>query len=195
MSAPQPDVTTLLGLATHGNRQAQDELFRQVEQELRSLARAGLRREWHQYDQQTTALVDEAFLKLISERERTWANRSQFYCYAAKVMRQILVDEARQRAAEKRGGEPLLSLDRVPDPVDRKCSDPLTLLALHEALSKLTALDSELIQIVELHHFGGWDLKEIAEEILHLPYITVKRKWAKAKALLHREMSGGNDAV
>jgi RNA polymerase sigma factor (TIGR02999 family) len=196
MSAPQTDVTTLLGLAAQGDRHAQDKLFRELEKELRSRARARLRRERSPHDLQTTALVDEAFVKLVGDREMTWEDRSQFYCCAARVMRRILVDDARQRNAQKRDdGKRPAALHRVPDPVDRSSPDPLTLLALNEALTKLAKLYPELMQIVELHHFGGWDLKEIADDILHVPYITVKRKWAKAIALLHREMSGGDDDV
>jgi RNA polymerase sigma-70 factor (ECF subfamily) len=196
MSVLKPDVTTLLGLAAHGDRQAQDELFRQVERELRSRAHARLRRERAQHDLQTTALVDDAFLKLVGDRQMAWENRSQFYCCAARVMRQILVDDARLRAAQKRGGgERPARLHRSADLVDRTCADPLTVLALHEALTKLAEQYPELIQIVELHHFGGWDLKDIAEDILHLPYIAVRRRWAMAKALLHREIGGGDDDV
>jgi RNA polymerase sigma factor (TIGR02999 family) len=142
----------------------------------------------------TTALMDEAFVKLIGDEQINWENRSQFYCFAAKVMRQLLVDDARLRAAEKRGGGAIpASLQEVADPVDPTGPDPLTLLALHEALTKLAGSYPELIQIVELHHFGGWELKHIAENILGIPYTSVKRRWQRAKALLHRALSGADD--
>jgi RNA polymerase sigma factor (TIGR02999 family) len=191
MSRPPTDVTTLLGLATRGDRQAQEQLFRLVEAELRTRAKALLRRERPTPNLQTTVLVDEAFVRLVADSEQNWENRSRFYCCAAKVMREIIVDEARRRAAEKRGGGELPApLDGVPDLVDWRSVDPLSLLVLHEALGNLAGPYPQLVQIVELHHFGGWQLKEIAEEILHVPYPTVKRWWQKAKALLHREISG-----
>jgi RNA polymerase sigma factor (TIGR02999 family) len=190
----QPDVTTLLGLAVHGDQFAQSELFRRVESVLRKLAKARLRHEQPAHNLQTTVLVDEAFMKLVGDQEMIWENRAQFYCCAAKVMRQILVDDARRRAAKRRGGgERAVPLDTVPEPVERRALDPFTLLALHEALTKLAGAYPDLIQIVELHHFGGWDLQQIAEEILHLPYVTVKRRWQRAKAILHRALSGGAD--
>jgi RNA polymerase sigma factor (TIGR02999 family) len=194
MSTPPTDVTMLLDLASRGDRQAQEELFRLVEGELRQRAKALLRRERPTPSLQTTVLVDEAFLRLVGDPDRNWENRSRFYCCAAKVMRDILIDEARRRAAEKRGGgEAPASLDRIPDLVDWSSVDPLSLLALHDALGKLAGPYPQLVQIVELHHFGGWQLKQIAEDILHIPYPTAKRWWQKAKALLHREVSGGSD--
>jgi RNA polymerase sigma factor (TIGR02999 family) len=192
MSRPPTDVTTLLGLASQGDRQAQEELFRLVEGDLRKRAKALLRRERPTPSLQTTVLVDEAFLRLVADPEQNWENRSRFYCCAARVMREIIVDEARRRAAEKRGGgEPPAPLDRVGDLVDWRSVDPLSLLVLHEALGNLAGPHPQLVQIVELHHFGGWQLNEIAEEILHIPYPTVKQRWQKAKALLHRAISGG----
>jgi RNA polymerase sigma factor (TIGR02999 family) len=190
----RPGITTLLGLAARGDRQAQDQLFRLIETELRRRAKVCLRQEHSPHALQTTLLVDEAFVRLVGGQHVAWENRSQFYCCAAKVMRQLLVDDARQRAAAKRGGGALAtSLERSPDPADRSLLDPLTLLQLHEALNRLGESYPELIQIVELHHFGGWDLKEIAENILGVPYTTVKRRWQRAKALLHRDMSGASD--
>ncbi len=192
MSRPTTDVTTLLARASRGDRQAQEELFRLVEGELRTRAKALLRNERPTPNLQTTVLVDEAFLRLIADPKQNWENRSRFYCRAARVMREIIVDEARRRAADKRGGggEAPASLDGVADLVDWRSVDPLNLLVLHEALGNLAGPYPQLVQIVELHHFGGWELKEIAEEILHVPYPTVKRWWQKAKALLHREISG-----
>jgi RNA polymerase sigma factor (TIGR02999 family) len=194
MSRPATDVTTLLARAGRGDRQAQDELFRLVEAELRQRAKALLRRERPTANLQTTVLVDEAFVRLVGDPDRNWENRSRFYSCAAKVMRDILVDEARRRAAEKRGGgEAPAPLDRIPDLVDWRSVDPLGLLALHDALGKLAGPYPQLVQIVELHHFGGWQLKQIAADILHIPYPTAKRWWQKAKALLHREISGGTN--
>jgi RNA polymerase sigma factor (TIGR02999 family) len=196
MEAPQPDVTTLLRLAGSGDREAREKLFRLVQGELRRQARARLRAERPGHDLQTTLLVNEAFVQLVGEQEVTWEDRTHFYCFAAKVMRQTLVDEARLRAAEKRGGgERPVPLEKAGDPVERRPLDPLTLLALHEALDKLADQSPELIEIVELRYFGGWELKQIAEDILHVPYPTIKKRWQRAKALLHRELSKGDEAL
>jgi RNA polymerase sigma-70 factor (ECF subfamily) len=194
MSAPRPDITTLLGLASRGDKQAQEEVFRMVERQLRKQAEARLRHEPSAHSLQATLLVDEAFLRLVGDRDLAWENRSQFYCCAAKVMRQILVDEARRRAADKRGGgERPVPLDAVPAPVERGSLDPLTVLAVHEALTQLAEPYPDLMQIVELHFFAGWELKEIADDILHIPQTTIKRRLQRAKALLHRALSGGDD--
>jgi RNA polymerase sigma factor (TIGR02999 family) len=196
MATPGLNVTALLRQASRGDRLAQDELFRLVEPELRQRARARLSREAARHDLQTTVLVDEAFIKLVGDPDRNWESRSQFYCCAARVMRLLFVDEARKRAADKRGRSVRpASLDCVAEPVSRQSLDPLTLLALHEALDKLGMTHPELSQLVELHHFGGWDLKHISEEILHLPYGQVKRRWQTALAFLHREMNGGDNGV
>lgn len=193
MSTPGNDVTALLHLVGNGDRPARDALFRLVEAELRMRAKARMNHERSGHNLQTTILIDDAFVKLIGERSMTWQNRSQFYRCAAQVMREILVDESRRRAAEKRGGgQRLVSLDDVADPLARGL-DPPTLLAVHQALNKLAAAFPELMQIVELHVFGGWKLKQIAEEILRLPYGIIKRKWRMAKAMLHREMNGDTD--
>jgi RNA polymerase sigma factor (TIGR02999 family) len=194
MPLPEPDVTTLLGLASQGDARAQAALYRLVEGELRRRARARLRHERPPHELQTTVLVDDAFVKLVGDRNVTWQNRAHFYCLAARVMRELLVDEARRRAADKRGGgEGPASLDGVAEPVGRAGPDPLTVLALHEALTALAATEPELAQVVDLHHFGGWDLKQVADDILHVPYATVKRRWQKARALLYRALNGGDD--
>jgi RNA polymerase sigma factor (TIGR02999 family) len=193
MSIRQPDVTTLLILAGQGDPKSQDQLFRLVEGELRRLARARLRHESGSHDLQTTVLIDDAFVKLVGDKNQQWENRSQFYCYAAKVMRQLIVDDARRRDAARRGGgEPHLALDLIPELFARRSPDPLTLIALHEALTKLAASHPDLIVIVELHQFGGWTLKQIAEDILHIPYRTIKKRWENARARLKREMDPDN---
>lgn len=189
MSMPQPDLTTLLIRASGGDKRAQEELFRLVEAELRRRAKAYLRRERPDQCLQTTVLVDDAFVQLIGDNNVNWQNRSHFYALAAKVMRRTLVDDARQRAAARRGGgDHPISLDRIPQPAGCNAADPLTLLALDEALTKLAKHHPELVQVVELHHFTGWDLKQIAD-ILGIPSSTVKHRWQRAKAYLHRELS------
>lgn len=189
MPTAQKDVTALLHLVGNGDRPAADALFRLVEADLRKRAKARMSHERPGHLLQTTVLIDDAFVKLIGARTMTWENRAQFYRCAAQVMREILVDEARRSAAEKRGGgQRLVSLDHVAAPIARRGLDPVTLLAVHEALNNLAATLPELTQIVELHVFGGRPLKQIADEILRLPYGIVKRKWQLAKAMLHREM-------
>jgi len=194
MPTPDPDVTTLLGLANQGDDSAKEALYRLVEGELRRRAHARLRRERPPHLLQTTVLIDDAFLKLVGDANVTWANRSQFYCLAAKVMRQLLVDDARLRAATKRGGgNAPIALDAVPDPVMSNATEPLTMLAIHEALSDLVQTRPELGEVVELHHFGGWSLQQIADDILGVAYTTVKRRWKLAQSLLYRALSGGDD--
>jgi RNA polymerase sigma factor (TIGR02999 family) len=189
MPKPQADVTTLLLLASGGDKHAQEELFRLVEAELCRRAKAYLRHERPDQYLQTTVLVDDAFVQPIGGNHVNWQNRSHFYALAAKVMRRTLVDDARQRAATRRGGgDRPIALERIPQPVGRNAADSLTLLALDEALTKLAEHHSELVQVVELHHFAGWDLKQIAD-ILGIPSSTIKHRWQRAKAYLHREMS------
>jgi RNA polymerase sigma factor (TIGR02999 family) len=192
MSTPQPDITTLLDLAGQGDRAAQEQLFRQVEPELRKLAKSRLRGQRLSPGVQTTVLVDEAFLRLIGDRQVTWQGRSHFYRFAGRVMRLFLVDQARQEMAARRGGgEGNRPLDQVANPIDPRGQDPFTILAVHDALTQMAETHPDLIEIVELHHFGGWDLRQIADEVLHIPYVTVKRRWQRARALLHRALSGG----
>jgi RNA polymerase sigma factor (TIGR02999 family) len=192
MSAAQPEITKLLGLASRGDPLAQAALFRLLEGPLRKLAEDLLRRERPTPDLQTTLLLDDAYLQFVGSQNVTWESRSQFMCYAAKLMRQHIVDYARRRGAAKRGGgQTLIPLDGVPEPVARPALDPTTLVAVHEALGQLAETRPELVQIVELHIYAGWSLKAIAEDILCIPYITVKRRWDRALALLHRALGDG----
>src|SRR5262249_27300555 len=141
---------------------------------------------------ETTILIDEAFVKLVGAQDCQWENRAQFFCCAAKVMGQLLVDDARRRTAAKRGGgQRVASLEQVPEPSDPKGWDPDLLIDLHDAIAKLTGTYPDPMQIAELHLFAGMDLKQIAADILHVPYTTVKRRWQRAYSLLHRAMSGG----
>jgi RNA polymerase sigma factor (TIGR02999 family) len=194
MALPEADVTTLLGLTVRGDVRAQEALYRLVENELRTRAHVQLRRGARAPDMQTTMLVNDAFLKLVGGSRVNWEDRAHFYRMAARVMRDMIVDEARRRAAVKRGGgvEPA-PLDAVGEPADRTASDPSIALALHDALNTLAATNPELVAVVELHHYGGWELKQIASEILGVSYATVKRRWEKARALLYRAVLGSDD--
>lgn len=195
MSTPQPDVTTLLGLAGQGDAQALEDVFRLLEPHLRHLARARLRQEPPPHDLQTTVLVDEAFLRLVGKQHPAWESRSQFFGYAAKVMRELAVDEARRCAAQKRGGgvRPI-PLDQAADLAAPSALDALTLLALDEVLTALARTHPKLEQIVVLYYYYGLNLKQIAE-FLGDPYPTVKKRWQRAVAELQRAWSQGDEKV
>jgi RNA polymerase sigma factor (TIGR02999 family) len=189
MSNVQADVTTLLNRASQGDKQAQGDVYRLLEAELVRLARALLRREKPGPDLQMMVLVDDAFVKLVGDPAVHWESRGQFCRLVARKMRQLLVDEVRHRSAARRAGNPV-PLKAGADVADPHAGDPAELLALDEALSNLAQTHPDLSELVDLHYFLGWDLKHIAEGILHLPYITVKRKWERARAMLRRAMEG-----
>ena len=184
-SSPQ-DVTRLLIQLTDGNRTVLDELLPLVYSELRSLAANYLRRERSSHTLQPTALVHEAYLRLVDQNQVRWQNRAHFFGVAAQMMRRILVDHARGHNAEKRGGEiPKLSLDENVDVTDERATD---LIALDDALTALAALDEQKSRIVELRFFGGLSVEETAE-VLGVSAPTVKRQWRMAKAWLYGQVS------
>jgi RNA polymerase sigma factor (TIGR02999 family) len=155
--------------------------------ELHALAERALRSERSDHTLCTTALVHEAYLRLVDQRDARWVARAQFLAVAAQVMRRILVDHARARLAAKRtpgGSREILAESRVPMP---DCGGDI--LALHEALERLAAADPQAARIVELRYFGGMTVEEAAEAAGVSP-ATVKRDWVMAKAWLRRELSG-----
>jgi RNA polymerase sigma-70 factor, ECF subfamily len=157
-----------------------------VYDELHRLAGSYLRRERTGHTLQPTALVNEAYLRLIDQRQSHWQNRAQFFGVVAQLMRRILVDHARARHAIKRGG-PHLSLPS--SHADRFGEQPdADLLALHDALNRLAELDPQQGQIVELRFFGGLTIEETAE-VMHISHATVEREWKLARAWLRRELS------
>lgn len=164
-----------------------NELFLLVYDELRRQAHRFLRNERDDHTLQTTALVHEAYLKLIAQRKDSWESRSQFFAIAATLMRRILIDYARQRNRVKRGGENEdAPLDEV---LSLMVSDTtFDLLDLDEALNRLAEKDKSLARIVELRFFSGLDVPETAR-VLNVSESTVKRDWAMAKAWLHRELT------
>jgi RNA polymerase sigma-70 factor (ECF subfamily) len=179
-------VTTLLGQWRAGSSQAGQLLVAAVHRELRQLAAAYLRRERPCHTLQPTALVNEAYIRLCGQRTVDWQNRTHFYGIAAQVMRRVLVDYARRRRAAKRdgvAGKPLM-LSGIPDP--RGVRD-IEVLALHEALTDLAALDSRQAQIVELRYFGGLTIDEIAQAQT-ISQATVKRELTTAKLWLRHHM-------
>ena len=184
MSTPET-VTDLLVAWGRGDEQALDRLTPFVYDELRRLARSYLRRERPDHTLQPTALVHEAYVRLMDLGKLDWQNRAHFLGVAARLMRQILVDHARSRRAAKRGsGGEKLSLDlAVAQPEERE----VDLLAVDEALSSLARLDPEQSRIVELRFFGGLTIEETAE-VLGVSPSTAKREWRLARAWLYRRM-------
>lgn len=184
-SAPK-EITRLLIAWNRGDTNARDELAPLIYDELRRLARGYLRHERPGHTLQPTALVHEAFLRLIDQSQVNWQNRAHFFGAAARLMRQILINHAEARRAAKRGG----AAERVPlDGVDRFAAAPeIDLAALDEALRRLERLDPQQGRIVELRYFGGLTVEEIAEVIGVSP-ATVKRDWSLARAWLRRELS------
>ncbi len=184
-TTPSHQVTDLLVEWSEGNVEALEQLMPLVFDELRKLARSHFQRESEGHTLQPTALVNEVYMKLIDQRKVQWENRSQFYAFAALLMRRILVDHAKGRRAAKRGGHvQKLSLDEalgVPEPVD------LDVLALDDALSALAEIDPRQARVVELRYFAGLTLEEIAE-VLGVSATTVKRDWRTARLWLYREM-------
>ncbi|MBN1571550.1 MAG: sigma-70 family RNA polymerase sigma factor [Acidobacteria bacterium] len=156
-----------------------------VYEELRQLARRYMARERAGKTLQATALVNEAFLRLRREKQHGWQNRAHFCAIAAGAMREILVERARARAALKRGGSRVRV--SISDDIAAQKNSSIDMLALHEALERLSRLDAQLARIVELRFFGGLTVEEAAE-VLNTSPATIKRAWSMAKAWLRREM-------
>jgi RNA polymerase sigma-70 factor, ECF subfamily len=162
-----------------------------VYDQLRKLARGYMARERVGKTLQATALVNEAYVRLKKEKVHVWQNRAHFCAIAAGAMREILVERARARAAQKRGGSRVrVSLENVHAADERT---PVDLLALHEALERLSKLDPQLARIVELRFFGGLTVEEAAEA-LEISPATIKRAWSMAKAWLRREMENPGES-
>ena len=181
----QAEVTALLSQCANGSQEAADKLIPVVYDELKRLARDYMRRENPSHTLQTTALVHEAYLKLVQQKDVNWQGRAHFIGVAAQLMRRILIDHAKGRLREKRGGEQVV----VP------LNEALTfspersegLLKLDEALERLSKLDARQSRIVELRFFGGLTIEETAE-FLGISPKTVKRDWTVAKAWLRSEL-------
>jgi len=187
MGDPQQGVTELLLASSEGDKAALDALMPAVYDELRRLAQKYLSRERANHTLQTTALVHEAYLRLIDQKAVNWQNRAQFFGIAAQMMRRILINHANQRQAQKREGSATkISLDDAISFFEKR---ELDLLALNEALNELAALDSQQAQIVEMRFFGGLTTEEIAE-VLGVSAATTKRDWDSAKLWLRRQLSG-----
>ena len=189
-SRPAPDVTQLLVAWSQGDEQALEQLMPLVYQELRRLAKRYMAREYPGQTLQATALVHEAYLRLIEQRLMNWQNRAHFYAISAQMMRRILVDRARARHYEKRGGEICrMSLDEALVVGHEK--EP-NLVALDDALKSLAVLDPRKSQVVEMRYFGGLSVEESAG-VLKVSVDTVMRDWKLAKVWLLRELSKNSE--
>ena len=186
MTSPQV-VTRLLNDWSNGDQTALDQLMPLVYAELHRLAASYLSRERSDHTLQPTALVNEAYLRLIDQNSLAWENRAQFFGIAAQMMRRILVNHARDRHADKRGGPDILRVS-LDDAISFFEERDVNLVALDEALTRLAEMDQRQSQIVELRFFGGLKIEEVAAQ-LHTSPATVKREWATAKLWLLRELS------
>jgi RNA polymerase sigma factor (TIGR02999 family) len=189
---PSPGaVTRLLAKVGAGNQAAFDEVFPLVYAELRRIAAREMRREKPGRTLQTTALVHEAYLRLLKDASLSFQNRAHFLGIASRAMREILIEHARARSARKRGGGAVrLTLD---DLVASVSSPSVDVLALDEALQRLARLDERHARVVELRYFGGMSVEETAAA-LDLSPATVKRDWTLARAWLYRELGGSGPA-
>jgi RNA polymerase sigma factor (TIGR02999 family) len=190
-SAPSKEVTELLNKWSEGDTAAREALIQIVYAELRRLARRCLASQPTPHTLQSTALVHEAYLRLVGQKSLRAENRTHFFSIAARLMREILVDHARSRGAEKRGGKNLTITfdDAVALPKEREAD----LVALDDALSRLAELDPRQSEIVELRFFGGLTIED-ASSVMGISAATVKREWVIARLWLQRELGGSGPA-
>ena len=192
MAAAGGEITLLLDQLRQGNRQAESQLMPLVYQELRQLARGYLRAERADHTLQATALVHEAYLRLVGQNDAGWKNRAHFFGIAAQMMRRVLVDHARARRAGKRGGADRRTL--LDSALAAANNQSAEMMALDEALDRLAALDPRQCRIVELKFFAGLSEEETAE-VLGISTRTVKRDWAVARAWLFNQLAAGAGAA
>jgi RNA polymerase sigma-70 factor (ECF subfamily) len=186
-TSPDGDVNTLLRAWSDGDQSALEKLAPIVYDELRRLARHYMRQERPGHSLQTTALVNEAYLRLVDYKRMRWNNRAHFFAVSAQLMRRILVDHARRHNLKRGGGVQHLSLEDTAVVGTGRGED---LVALDNAMQALGRIDSRKAQVIELRFFGGLSVEETAE-VLKVSPVTVMRDWSTARAWLHREMSGG----
>jgi len=186
-SPHQHEITQLLAEWREGSQSALDELYPLVYDELHRLARRYMSRERKGHTLQTTALINEAYVRLVDQKNVHWANRSHFFAISAQIMRRILIDHARRHAYAKRGGGARqVSLEEAATVVPNKSEE---LLRLDEALKSLAEMDPRRSQVVELRYFGGLNNEEIAG-VLHISENTVTRDWNMARAWLYQQLTG-----
>lgn len=184
---PPHQITQLLAEWSEGNPSALDELYPLVYEELHRLARRYMSRERKGHTLQTTALINEAYVRLVDQKNVRWANRSHFFAISAQIMRRILIDHARRHAYAKRGGgAQQVSLEEVAMVAHDASSE---LVRLDEALKILAKMDPRRCHVVELRYFGGLSNEEIAN-VLNVSENTVTRDWNLARAWLHQQLTG-----
>jgi RNA polymerase sigma factor (TIGR02999 family) len=184
-AVPSGQITALLKAWSGGDERARDDLFAAVYGQLRRMARRHMRRESPGNTLQTTALVNEAYLRLVDATSVSWRDRAHFFALSAQMMRRILVDAARARTAAKRGGAARpVYLDEIPDVSTERASE---LLALDEALNNLSQMDPRKVKVIELRFFGGLTVEETAEVLAISPQ-SVMRDWRLAKVWVLREL-------
>lgn len=186
-SETEKPITQILSEIKNGNQVALNELLPLVYDELRRLAHSYLRNERSNHTLQPTALVHEAYLRLLGQKEIEWQNRAHFFGVSARLMREILIEYARGRNRQKRGGEfkTQIALD---DAISFANQSQLDVVAVDDALSKLEKLDQRQARIVEMKFFGGLTVEEIGE-VLSISPATVKREWSSAKLLLYKMLN------
>ena len=190
MEANPSDITMLLAEVRRGNDEALGALVAALHKELRRIAARHLRRERSDHTLQPTALVNEAYMRLVDQRDKNWQNRAHFFAIAARAMRRILVDHARARLLSKRGGGAAkVPLDDVAGMIALPNRRVAELVALDDALHDLARFDARKSRVVELRFFGGLSVEETAEA-LGVSAMTVMRDWVTARAWLHRELGG-----
>ncbi|HSO75207.1 MAG TPA: sigma-70 family RNA polymerase sigma factor [Blastocatellia bacterium] len=188
MTSSPSDVTQLLLDWSNGDKAALDKLVPVVYEELRRLASSYMRHERSGHTLQTSALVNEAYMRLVDYRQMQWQSRAHFFAVAAQAMRRVLVDHARkQRFAKRGGGAVKVSLDESLAVSQKQAAD---LIALDDALTDLEAIDPRKSRIVELRYIGGLNIEETAE-VLDISPATVQREWRAAKAWLYRAIKEG----
>ena len=170
------------------DRQAAAQLVPVVYDELHRLAAHCLLRDRPDHNLQATALVHEAYVKLIGQRDARWQNRAQFFAVTAQLMRRILVDHARRHNVKRGADAPHVSLEEAPEVGGERTTD---LVALDDAMNALARLDPRKVRVVEMRFFGGLTVEEISE-VLKMSPVTVMRDWSTARAWLYRELSGGS---
>lgn len=186
-TSPEGDVSTLLRAWSEGDQGALDKLAPIVYEELHRLARYYMSRERTGHSLQATALVNEAYLRLVDYKRMRWENRAHFFAVSAQLMRRILVDHARRHNLKRGAGVQHLALE---DTAVIGGDQDENLVALDDAMQALARIDSRKAQVVELRFFGGLSVEETAE-VLKVSPVTVMRDWSTARAWLYREMSGG----
>jgi RNA polymerase sigma factor (TIGR02999 family) len=180
------DISTLLRAWSDGDRNALEKLTPIVFDELHRLARRYMKRERPGHSLQTTALVNEAYMRLVDYKRMQWQNRAHFFAVSAQLMRRILVEHARRRNLKRGGGVQHVSLDQAAVVGGERAAD---LVALDVAMDALARLDPRKVQVVEMRFFGGLSVEETAE-VLKVSAVTVMRDWSTAKAWLYRELGG-----